>query len=172
MRQLWHHGRVGRRRLIEIELSPGSRAVRRVLFWAIAVCGAIATITYLIPSHKLQYEYESHSDFSDSGYIPLLGLAGVTVLVAWLSRRRFGAGMIAAVVGAIAAFLEAARTIFTHLFSSPISHAPEIVHLIVLVAMFGASVVLLVLEPVLYLVERSSQERAERAFPSARVINT
>lgn len=146
--------------------------MRRGLFWAIALSGAIATITYILPSHRLQYEYETHSGYADGGYIPLLGLAAVTVLVAWLSRQRFGAGMIAAAVGSIASVLECARTVFAHLFSSPITGAPEIVHLLALVVMFGASVILLFVEPVLYLVERSSQERAENTLPSARVVST
>ena len=163
---------MARRRLIDIELSRGSRAVRRALFWAIAVCGAIAMFTYILPSHRLSMDDHSHSGFADNGYIRLLGLAGVTVLVAWLSRQRFGAGMIASIVAGIAAFLEFARTLFAHLFSSPIMGAPEIIHLGVLVVMFGASVVLLVLEPVLYVVERSSLERAEATIPTARVVNT
>jgi hypothetical protein len=162
---------VARRRLLDIELSRGSRAVRQALFWVIGGGGAIAALTYVVPSHHLAYESESHSGYADSGYIPLVGLAGVTILVMWLARQRFGAGMIAAVVAGTSAFLEFARAVLAHLLSNVVTEGPEILHIVALVAVFGASVLMLVLEPVLYVIERSSQERAERSIPTARVVS-
>ena len=96
----------------------------------------------------------------------------MTLLTAWLARQKFGSGMIGAFVGGIGAFLECARSVFAHLFSSPIAGNVEILHIVALVVMFGACVLMLFIEPVLYLVERSSQERAERTIPTARVVNT
>jgi hypothetical protein len=163
---------VARRRLADIQLSRGSRIVRLGLFWAIGACSAVAAITYVIPGHRDKYETVSHSDYSEGGAIPLIGAVAMTLLAAWLARKKFGSGMICATVGAVGAVLELARTILYHLFSTPLADGLEIVHIVSLLVMFLACVLMLCIEPVLYLVERSSQERAERSIPTARVVNT
>src|SRR4051794_23092163 len=109
---------MARRRLIDIELSRGSRIVRLGLFWTIGVCSAVVALTYVIPSHRLNYETVSHSDYADGGAAPLIGAIVMTVLTAWLARQKFGSGMICAFVGGIGALLECARSVFAHLFSS------------------------------------------------------
>lgn len=147
--------------------------MRRVLFWTIAGCSAVATITYVLPGHRSSGDVEDHSCYADGGYIPLLGLAAVTALVAWLSTRRFGAGLIASIIAAIAAVLEFGRWLFAHW--TIVQHTIDHVHLAMLTGMFGLGVILLFIEPVLYVVERSSQERAERAeraIPTARVVSS
>ncbi|HTL36127.1 MAG TPA: hypothetical protein VL326_23510 [Kofleriaceae bacterium] len=159
-----------RPRLMDLELRGTARMVRRVAFYALAASGVVALIGYLLPAHTVG-QLELHSNFADGGVLPLFFMAAATAVTAWASRRRFGAGMISAVVAGTAASIELVRTAFAHPLFPVHSIYGDYVHLGGLVSMFGFAMLLFIIEPVLYDAERKRQERPEVKLPRAQVVS-
>jgi hypothetical protein len=147
-----------------IELTGWRRKIRVGTCIAISVVAAIAAAGYLLPAHHL-YSAQAHSNFADGGPLPLLALAIVGIMTPWLARRRFGAGVIAGVLGAAAAIFSCVLLILAHFLSDVTYDYGELVFWLGLFALFGLGCLMLVVEPVVYLLERRRIVRVAQPAP-------
>lgn len=154
---------------MDLELRGRARIARLAVFYALAVSGVLALIAYWLPAHTAG-QLALHSNYADGGVTPPLLLAVVTAVTVWASRKRFGAGMISAVVSGVVASLELVRTAFAHPLSAVHSIYGDYIHLAAVVAMFGLSMFLFIMEPVLYDAERKRQTPPEVTLPRAQVV--
>jgi hypothetical protein len=163
---------VVRRRLIDVELRKRGRRVRAILFGCLVASSTLTLASYFLPAHATEFQSTYHSNLDDGGYIPLLVLVAFTGLSALLSQSsRFGAGMIAGLLGAGVGFGELARFILAHLLMRVYPIYGDILHGIGTLGMFWFGMSLLVAEPILFLVERRRLERTEQHVPIARVVS-
>jgi hypothetical protein len=104
--------------------------------------------------------------------LPLVALAIVIVAALMLRRLRLGAGVVAGVLGAGGAFAAVAPVVLTHLFRTPELAYGEDVFMVGVLGLFFIGVAFAVVEPILYVLERRSVERASRPAPLPMAIAT
>ncbi len=133
----------------------------------------VAAVGYVLPAHRLQGEADFHSNFHDGGVISLFILGAVAVIAYALRNLRLGSGMITGVIGAAGAFFALMPVILAHFLSSYDEGVGQGIFIIGELALFFSGLVMLVGEPVLYVLERRRIERDSRPaeLPVAAVVS-
>lgn len=162
-----------RPRLRTIELTEGRELARKLTLGALPVFAVIAALGYVLPAHRLEHEWVFHSNFSDGGPASLLVLAGVVLCTGLLFRHgRFGAGMGAGVLGMLGAVLALAPVFLVHMFSHVDHSYGESLFAIGELGLFFTGAAVLVVEPIVFLLERRRIVRASMPveLPVARAL--
>jgi hypothetical protein len=147
------------------DLTSHRASFRRTLSFAMIGAAIVAAIGYVLPAHRLEGDTAFHSNFDDGGVLSILILAAVAAIVFALRKLRFGSGMISGVVSAGGALAAIVPVVLAHLFSSSEDGYGETVFAVGVLALFFTGLVSLFAEPLLYVLERRSKERALRPAP-------
>jgi hypothetical protein len=174
------HGSI-RRRLRSIALTGRRGLVRRAGFLVVGAAAVVAAIGYVLPAHRLVYVPRRagvfdlaaqpgatafHANYADGGVLPLLALAIAAVAALLLRRCRWlGAGVIAGVAGASAAVVTVMPLILVHMFSRYETASGEHLFACGVVGLFVAGCALVVVEPLLFVLERRHLARRTRPAP-------
>lgn len=170
-----------RPRLTAVVLTGPREVIRSIAFLVISIAATLAAIGYVLPAHRLKplptshsgldlapedAEVAFHSNLADGGPLPLLVLPLVAVLVLLLMRQRhLGTGILAGILGCGAAFLSILQVLLTHFLSRvELAYGERVFAFSMLVLLF-TSVALVLVEPVLYLLERRRIEQAAKPAP-------
>lgn len=163
---------MARRKLWTLELSGPRRYVRAAVFWVLAIVTAVSALGYVLPAHRLRDELEFHSNLADGGIVPLLALGAAAILTFVLRTRRFGAGFAAGISTFVCAALAIMSVFLAHFLSRVEYGIGEWMFAFSALGTVAVSVVLLVVEVMVFVLERRARERAEApaALPTARVL--
>jgi hypothetical protein len=154
-----------RQRLRTIRLTGARAIIRSTSFLAIAIAAVVAGIGYVLPAHRLASDAHFHSNAADGGPLPLVVLAFVAAAAVLLRRLRIGAGMLTGMIGAGGAIAAVAPVLLAHLFSSVEATYGDHMFALGLLGMFFVGIALLIAEPILYVLERRSIQRAALPAP-------
>jgi hypothetical protein len=157
-----------RTRLRDVKLVGARAWIRRVWFGATIALSAIGAVGYLLPAHQAHGVW--HSNFADGGPIPLLVFAALGVIALLLRKRGLGAGIAMGVLSTAGAIVSVVPVVLAHLFAD-VQHdgIGETMFASGVIGLFFGGLFALV-EPVLYLTQRRSDERVE-LIPVARIHN-
>lgn len=151
-----------RPRLRTIELTAHRAAFRRTLTWVIIAASVVAGVGYMLPAHQLTDEEGFHSNYNDGGPLSLVVLAAVVVVAFALRRFRLGSGMITGVVGIVGVFGALIPVLLAHLLSGVEESYGELVFAAGELTLLFTSATLIVVEPILYILERRRIVREAR----------
>jgi len=158
-----------RARLRDVQLVGVRAALRRGGFLVVMLLAVVGFVGYLLPAHRVEGG-AWHSNFADGGVWPLVVFAGIGVTAAIARLRGFGAGMLTGVLAGVAAVAAVAPVILTHLFQSVVEGPGEIMFAVAILGLFFGGALLLIAEPILYLLQRRADRRP--ALPVARIYAT
>lgn len=133
----------------------------------------VAGVGYVLPAHRLRYEKTFHSNFADGGIISLVVLAAVIVAAFALRKRRLGAGVITGVIGVAGVFGSIVPVVLAHFLSRVEEGYGEMVFALGEITLLFTSAALVVIEPILYVLERRRIERESRpaTLPVATIVS-
>lgn len=114
----------------------------------------IAGVGYVLPAHQLKHEESFHSNYADGGPLPLIVLAAVLGTTFALRRFRLGSGVITGAVGVVGVFGSLIPVVLAHFLSSYEEGVGELVFAVGELGLLFTSATLLVVEPILYILER------------------
>jgi hypothetical protein len=161
-----------RKPLRSVELTGPRAIIRRTGFVAIAALALVAAVGYLLPAHRLENAGYFHSNAADGGPLPIMALSIVIVAVLLLRKLRLGAGIVAGVLAAGGAFASVAPVVLAHMFRTPDFTYGEHIFMVGVLGLFFGGIAFAIAEPILYVLERRSVERASRPAPLPMAIAT
>jgi hypothetical protein len=161
-----------RLRLSDTKLTGARALVRRCLLTALPVAAVVGAIGYVLPAHDMQNGEPAHSNFADGGVWSLFIFAATALCTYLLSKRGFGAGIVAGFVAAGGGAMALGPLVLEHLMQHVNNLAGETIFAIGLLGLFCIGAAALVAEPLLFVVERRRIERAAKPaeLPVARIV--
>ncbi len=161
-----------RRRLRELSLTGARAAWRKGLVIALAGFAVLGVIGGPLPAHRMESDHggDVHYGLNEGGLVAMMCFAVVAV-VAWTSRRGgFGRAWIAATVSLVASVVTGFVILLSHLLTNVERLVGDELIATSILGQLIIGPVLLVIEPFLFLRERTLLERSDPVFPTARAI--
>ncbi len=159
-----------RQRLRDTALSGSLSVVRRVWAWTMVVACGVAAAGYAMPAHRLKDESTFHSNYDDGGAFPFVVFVFVAASLVRLRKRKLGSGIASALACSGGAILSVLPIFLTHFLSSYDAGPGETWFAAGFFALFFGGLVMVIAEPILYVLQRAAIERATKiTLPEARV---